>query len=158
MRNKQAIDAFFLTGFGTGRLPIAPGTWGAAAGVLMAWPILAFFETGLAQLILSLLIVLFLWIGVQGSARMEAEWGKDPRQTVIDEMVGQWIALLGFSLSWPVLLAAFLLFRAFDILKPWGIRRLEQFGEGWGVMLDDVLAGAYANIVLQLCVLAATFF
>ena len=80
---------------------------------------------------------------------MESEWGKDPKQTVIDEMIGLSIAVLGLPLSWPYLLGAFILFRFFDIAKPLGIRQLEEAPKGWGVMLDDVLAGVYANICLQ---------
>lgn len=137
-----------LSGFGAGWLPIAPGTWGAAVAALAIWP-LAVLDPAVIVLILTILIIVFTWIGVFGSDRMAAEWGDDPSQTVIDEMVGMWITVIGFPLSWPWLLAGFLLFRAFDIWKPFGIRRLEALGGGWGVMLDDVLAGVYANLVLQ---------
>ena len=137
-----------LRGFGTGLLPVAPGTWGAAAAILLVWP-LAIWTPALLNLELAILIVAFLWIGVLGSDQMQTEWGKDPSQTVIDEMVGMWIVLLGIPFQWPYWLAAFLLFRLFDIFKPFGIRRLEKIEGGWGVMLDDVLAGVYANILLQ---------
>ena len=140
---------FLLSGFGSGWLPIAPGTWGSAVAILIAVPV-AFLPAQWFTPVLSALIIGFLWIGVIGSAKMENEWGKDPRQTVIDEMVGIWITLLGGPLTWPHLLAAFILFRFFDIAKPFGIRRLEPLGNGWGVMLDDVLAGVYANFVIQM--------
>jgi phosphatidylglycerophosphatase A len=149
MRNKKTSSQFFLTGFGTGWLPIAPGTWGAALATLMVWPMSALPLT-LINLILSVLIVVFLWIGVKGSDAMTEAWGKDPKQTVIDEMIGLWITLLGGPFTWPHLLAGFLLFRVFDIAKPFGIRQLERLDKGWGVMLDDVLAGVYANIVIQI--------
>ena len=145
-----------MTGFGSGWLPIAPGTWGSAVAILMAYP-LVYLNPQWYTPILSLLIFVFLWIGVLGSAAVEEEWGKDPKQTVIDEMIGIWIALLGGPLTWPHLLAAFVLFRFFDIAKPLGIRRLESMPNGWGVMLDDVLAGAYANFVIQLIFLAMSY-
>jgi phosphatidylglycerophosphatase A len=99
------------------------------------------------------LILIFLWIGVKGSNLVEAEWGDDPKQTVIDEMIGVWIAILGMPLTWPWLLGGFVLFRFFDIAKPLGIRQLEAIKGGWGIMLDDVLAGVYANLVLQVVIL-----
>ena len=74
-------------------------------------------------------------------------------KVVIDEMIGVWIALLGFALTPFNLIAAFILFRFFDIAKPLGIRQLENIKGGWGVMLDDVLAGVYANVVLQLWII-----
>lgn len=147
---------FLLSGFGSGWLPIAPGTWGSAVAILMAVPV-AYLPAQWFTPVLSVLIIGFLWIGVIGSAQVEEEWGKDPRQTVIDEMVGIWITLLGGPLTWPHLLAAFILFRIFDIAKPFGIRRLEPLGNGWGVMLDDVLAGVYANFVIQLYFLVMSY-
>lgn len=148
---------FLLSGFGSGWLPVAPGTWGSAVAILMAVPV-AFLPAQWFTPVLSILIIGFLWIGVIGSAQVEEEWGKDPRQTVIDEMVGIWITLLGGPLTWPHLLAAFILFRFFDIAKPFGIRRLEPLGNGWGVMLDDVLAGVYANFVIQMFYLVMSVF
>lgn len=142
-----------LSGFGTGWLPVAPGTWGAAAAALLVWP-LTNLTPSAAVLELLVLILVFSWIGALGSDAMAAEWGDDPRQTVIDEMVGMWIAVLGLPLQWPYWVAAFLLFRFFDIFKPLGIRRMEKIGGGWGVMLDDVVAGAYSNLLLQVVVLA----
>ena len=137
-----------LSGFGTGWLPVASGTWGAAAAALIVWP-LTWLTPGVLTLELTVLIVGFTWIGVLGSDALAAEWGEDPSQTVIDEMVGMWIAVLGLPMTWQYWLAAFLLFRFFDILKPLGVRRMEKIGGGWGVMLDDVMAGVYANLVLQ---------
>ncbi len=137
-----------LSGFGAGWLPIAPGTWGAAVAILFAWP-LATWTPGLLNLELCALIVAGFWIGSIGSELLTEEWGEDPSQTVVDEMVGMWIVLLGLPMQWPWWLAAFLLFRFFDIFKPLGVRRLESIGRGYGVMLDDVLAGVYASVVLQ---------
>ncbi len=137
-----------LSGFGAGWLPVAPGTWGAAVAALATWP-LAALAPAQATLVLTILIVVFTWIGAMGSDVLRAEWGEDPKQTVIDEMAGMWISVIGLPLTWPVVLAGFFLFRFFDILKPLGVRRMESIDGGWGVMLDDVLAGVYANILLQ---------
>ena len=136
------------SGFGAGWLPIAPGTWGAMVAILP----LFFFkkaDPSVSTLFLSLLIVIFTWIGVKAVDALQAEWGDDPKQVVIDEMIGVWIAILGLPFSTENLVLSFVLFRFFDIAKPLGIRQLEKIKGGWGVMLDDVLAGVYANILLQ---------
>jgi len=146
----------FLSGFGTGFLPLAPGTWGAILALLLMWPFLVFLPHQFT-LILSIVILIFSWIGALGSDLLATDWGKDPRQTVIDEMVGIWIALLGIPRELKYWVAAFLLFRFFDILKPVGIRRLEKTGGGWAVMLDDILAGVYANVVIQMFLFLAHF-
>lgn len=142
-----------LSGFGAGWLPVAPGTWGAAAAALVAWPLTAMTTPAVATLGLTIFILAFCWIGALGSDVLAPEWGDDPSQTVIDEMVGMWIAVLGMPHHWHYWLAAFLLFRFFDILKPLGVRRLEKIKGGWGVMLDDVAAGVYSNLILQVAVL-----
>lgn len=144
----RGVYKFLLRGFGAGLLPVAPGTWGAAVAVLLAWPI-ARWTPDYFHLILCLLIPASAWIGARGSALLRDEWGEDPSQTVLDEITGQWIALLWLPFGWPYWMAAFFLFRFFDIFKPLGIRRLEKIGGGWGVVLDDMLAGVYANVVVQ---------
>ena len=148
MSNSTQIWKLLLSGFGTGWLPLAPGTWGAALATLLLLP-LSVLPPHWVTLVLAVAIVVFTWLGVIGSDKVADEWGEDPSQTVIDEMVGIWITLLGLPLGWPWLLGGFLLFRFFDILKPLGIRQLERISGGWGIMLDDVLAGVYANLVLQ---------
>jgi phosphatidylglycerophosphatase A len=155
------------SGFGAGWLPVAPGTWGATVAVL---PLFFFTKIGpsvpnafgmsshsifstsqpIFTLVLTVLIVIFTWIGVKAADFLHDEWGDDPKQIVIDEMVGVWIAILGLPLTVPNLIIGFILFRFFDIAKPLGIRQLEKIKGGWGVMLDDVLAGVYANVVLQI--------
>jgi phosphatidylglycerophosphatase A len=91
-------------------------------------------------------------IGVYVGNQVEPYWGKDSSRVVIDEVAGMWIAVLFIPPSLPLLIAGFILFRFFDIVKPLYIRRMENFKGGWGVMLDDVLAGVYANILLQVIV------
>lgn len=80
---------------------------------------------------------------------MEAEWGHDPSKVVVDEIVGVWIAMLFVPFSLLNLFLAFGLFRVFDIWKPLGIRRMEKLKGGWGVMMDDVLAGIYSLMVMH---------
>lgn len=137
------------TGFGSGFSPVAPGTAGAllAFGV---WYALSFLVS--ASLLLWLTVVLtlvFTVAGVWAANRLEQAWGEDPSRVVVDEMVGCWITLLAAPAGhlWYGL-AAFGLFRLFDIWKPLGIRRMENLPGGIGVMMDDVLSGVYGFIVL----------
>ena len=147
---KFRLYKLIANGLGTGLLPLAPGTWGAALAVLLVCP-LAYLNPLVANLLLTGLVLAGGLLGVKASEAVIPEWGKDPKKVVIDEMVGVWIALLGLPLANVYyLLAGFVLFRFFDIAKPLGIREAEKVGGGWGIMLDDVLAGVYANIVLQI--------
>jgi phosphatidylglycerophosphatase A len=98
----------------------------------------------------TLLITL---LGIYVGNQVEADWGKDSYRVVIDEVAGQMVALLFIPLTNTNLLIGLFLFRFFDILKPLGIRKLEKLPAGTGVMMDDVLAGVYANVVLQVIVL-----
>jgi phosphatidylglycerophosphatase A len=89
-------------------------------------------------------------IGVPAATRVERESERpDPGHVVIDEVSGQWIALIHSRVNLSHLLAGFLFFRLFDIVKPWPARRLEGFPAGWGIMLDDVAAGVYALLLMQ---------
>jgi phosphatidylglycerophosphatase A len=91
-------------------------------------------------------------IGVYVGNKVEPYWGKDSYRVVIDEVAGMWVAMLFIPPTLTLLIAGFILFRFFDIVKPLYIRKMEAFKGGWGVMLDDVLAGIYANLVLQIIV------
>ena len=139
-----------------GHLRPAPGTWGSAAAVAAAWPIHALG----GPLLLALLTLLAFAAGLWASARyMEATGTHDPSDIVIDEVAGQWIALLPVSLGaahsgadpaalWPGVLAAFVLFRLFDIWKPGPIGWADRQPGAWGVMLDDVAAGWIAALLV----------
>lgn len=144
----NALLLWVLCGFGAGRLPTAPGTWGAAlAGLLagaLAWGAPALFQSGLA-----IAVALSFVVGIVGVPRAEALWGKDPSRVVLDEMLGMWVALLAAPVEWEAWAVIFVLFRLFDVLKPLGIRSLERLPGGWGVMLDDLLAGIYAGLSWQ---------
>jgi len=143
------LHRIIAIGFGSGRLPIAPGTWGAALAALMAVPLM-WVNSDLARLTLILASIVFSFICAKAVDLFADEWGEDPSHVVADEMVGMWLTLVGNPLTWSNLGLGFLLFRFFDIAKPLGVRRLEKIPGGWGVVLDDVLAGVYANILLQI--------
>lgn len=136
------------TAMGLGFSPIAPGTAGALGGAVVGWAVMHFAP--FPVIVLSFLIGLFLLLGVHSAGKLESLWGKDPSRVVIDEVVGMWIAMFMIPTGWPYTLAAFILFRFFDIYKPMFIRKAEQLKGGWGIMADDVLAGIYANVLIQL--------
>jgi len=108
--------------------------------------------------ILPAATLLITIIGILTGNRVEADWGKDSYRVVIDEVAGQMVTLLFVPLNAINLLIGLILFRFFDILKPLGIRKMEKLPAGTGVMMDDVLAGIYANIVLQVILFAITKF
>ena len=140
--------------FGVGFLRPGPGTWGSATAILLAWPILALVGPWLLVALLGLVGGVGFW----AASRVIAETGDhDPSWVVIDEVVGQWIALLPVAVGaarndaallalWPGWLAAFLLFRLFDIRKPWLVGWADRRGDALGLMLDDVFAGLFAAL------------
>ena len=136
------------TGLFTGYSPIAPGT----AGSLLALLIFIFIPELSSVYWIGIIIVLF-FVGVYCSTQLEKEYEHDPSQANIDEIVGMFIALVWLPKTWVIIFAGFFLFRIFDIVKPYPANKLESLPKGWGVMADDVLAGIYANIVLQIGVL-----
>jgi phosphatidylglycerophosphatase A len=144
------INRFFLllaTGFGVGYSPIAPGT----LGTLLAIPFYLF----LSQIpfpLYELTLVTFFFLSIWISEQAQKYFGKkDDQRIVIDEMTGFLITMLWNPRTALSILIGFFLFRFFDILKPFPIRLLERrYGGGFGIVLDDVLAGVYANIILHL--------
>jgi phosphatidylglycerophosphatase A len=134
----------FATLFGIGRIPFAPGTIASAAVFPIGWWI--GILTGWAGLLVAGILVFLLGWGVCG-AHARRVGVKDPRECVLDEVAGQWIALsalpiVGGFFHWLPLLLAFGLFRFFDIVKPWPISRAQRFDGGLGIMMDDLIAGA----------------
>ncbi len=138
-----AIATFFGAGLGKP----GPGTWGSVAAVLL-WAAYAWGAHPGASALLAALavgIVLSIALGVPAATIAARESGRhDPQFVVIDEVAGQWIALLGCIPGWRSGLLALVLFRLFDITKPFPARQLEQLPEGWGIVFDDVAAGLYA--------------
>lgn len=95
-------------------------------------------------------IIILFFVGVWVSAKLEKEWGHDSNRIVIDEWLGMSVASFLLPFTWINYVLAFVLFRFFDIAKPLGIRKAEAVPSGWGVMLDDLLAGIYSAVILQL--------
>ena len=105
-------------------------------------------------LLLGALIVVFTILGTWATARLMPFWGDDPSRVVVDEMVGVWIPLLIVTCWWQAVVAL-LLFRFFDIVKPWGIRALDRRRGAFWVMADDIVAGLYSLLALYLIILIA---
>ena len=138
-----AVATFFGAGFGKP----GPGTWGSVAAVLLWGAAARGLHLSTAGLLLALAIgiALALVFGIPAAAFVERESGRhDPGFVVIDEVAGQWIALLGSPADWRHGLIALILFRLFDITKPFPVRRIERLPGGWGIVFDDVAAGLYA--------------
>lgn len=146
----QIIATFFYSG----HLRPAPGTWGSAAAVLAAWPLHAIGGPMLLLIGVVLSFVLGWWAT---AVETRGQDDHDPSEIVIDEVAGQWIALLPVSFGaahagvpvlalWPGILTAFALFRLFDITKPSLIGWADRRGDALGVMLDDVFAGIVAAL------------
>jgi phosphatidylglycerophosphatase A len=145
------------SGLGLGLLPGAPGTWGAAGAIGALWALHRWYpvhfpgEPGTLWPFALVLLGLF-FLGTTAARAVERHWGEDASRVVVDEWFGQWVALAGLPFSPAVALAGFVLFRVLDIAKPLYIRRMEKLGGGLGVMMDDLLAGVYANLLLQAAV------
>jgi phosphatidylglycerophosphatase A len=139
------------TFFGIGRMRPAPGSWTSAATVLL-WAGLAYaLASSLRTPVAIALAVMVILIGIPASTQVARGSGiKDPPFVVIDEVAGQLVALIAVPLAWKSFLAGFILFRAFDIVKPPPVRQLEALPEGAGIVLDDVAAGLYALVVVHL--------
>jgi len=141
------LSRFIATSFYSGYSPFAPGTVGSGVALIIFWLV-----PGLRGLPLLFLIGMAFFIGVWAASRVEKTDGHDASIINIDEMVGMWLALLFMpaELSWMGWVGAFLLFRVFDVFKPFPVRQSQNLPGGWGVMTDDVLAGLYTNLILQL--------
>jgi phosphatidylglycerophosphatase A len=139
---------FFATGFGAGFSPIVPGTM----GTLIAIPIY-YFISSISFPLYELTLVAFFFFSSWVAGQAEKYWEKkDDRRIVIDEIMGFLVTMLWVTKTPLTIVSGFVLFRFFDILKPFPIRHLERVKSGFGVVLDDVLAGIYSNILLHLVV------
>ena len=144
-------NTLVATFFGVGYLKPGPGTWGSVATVLLwAWalswmpPASRTWATVIAAAAVTL-------VGIPAATRTARDYAsKDPQFVVIDEVAGQLVALIGVPLTWKTFLAGLILFRVFDIWKPFPIRRLERLSEGTGIVVDDLGAGLYALAVMHL--------
>jgi phosphatidylglycerophosphatase A len=142
-RNLEAL----ATGLYLGKIPKAPGTWGTLLGIPCAW-LMAAFLPPLWYMLVAVIFVLGASVVAEMYERSLAQ--HDPKEIVIDEVVGYVIAMTWLPLTWQSFLAAFIAFRFFDILKPGPIRRIDQRVKGgFGTVLDDVAAGLISSVILQ---------
>ncbi len=147
----KAVWKYIATCLGIGLIfPLAPGTVVSALVVL----IYKFALFRLGWVFQALILIAVFFVGVISASRFSAELRiKDPRCIVIDEACGQLAALFLCPASWGYMAAAFVLFRFFDIIKPYPIRKLEDLPTGWGIMADDLTGGIFAAILINLYVL-----
>jgi phosphatidylglycerophosphatase A len=171
IRKKTFLDYFSLaiTTFGVGYNPLAPGTFGSAVGVLIYLGVrqieansLGYFSghgwneaqlTAWMHAANAFVFLLFCLLGIWAASRATTLFkNKDPQQAVVDEVIGQLLVFLfvPFDVSWKYILAGFLLFRLFDIWKPYPIDSLQNLPAGIGVCADDILAGVYGGAILSL--------
>jgi phosphatidylglycerophosphatase A len=141
----KTFAVVFATAGGVGYAPLAPGTFGSLVGVVV------YLATRFSPLGWQLgLAAAIIVIGVWAATAAERELGEeDPNAVVVDEVAGQLVALMATGASIGGALVGFLLFRAFDIVKPPPIHRLERWPRGYGIMADDLVAGVYANLLMQ---------
>jgi phosphatidylglycerophosphatase A len=138
------------TWFGCGYFPVGPGTIGSLAAVLIAAVAHQYLGAGRITFLLATLVLLApgIWSATQTARLLNRE---DPGLVVIDEVLGIWVTLLGATaLNWKSFTAAFILFRVFDIWKPWPVRQFENLPDGTGIVADDLAAGVYAAIMLYI--------
>lgn len=158
------MKRLFTSCFGLGYLPVAPGTAGSLPPVIIFALLYTF---GTPPIIVIIIMAVLAMAGsvacIKFAPEVIAATGQtDPPEVVVDEFTGQAVTFLagGFLVSattpaaplWAVVLLGFLLFRLFDIVKPWPTRRLEKLPGGWGILADDLLAGAYAAVFLPVCI------
>jgi phosphatidylglycerophosphatase A len=143
----KSIIRFLATGCYTGEMPIIPGTWGTLPGLA-----LAIFVFGVDVQYQVLITVGMIAVSVILASAAEKDLGHDAKPIVIDEVAGMLVTLVFVPRVWYYYILGFVLFRAMDVLKPFPARKFELLPSGWGVTADDVAAGVYANILLQVIV------
>ena len=153
MNSRQKIVLFLATGGYLGHLPIAPGTFGSLPGLLIC---LGMSRISVGYAILFTLVLTGVAIGIAQQAK-ELIGGRDPSSIVIDEIAGMTVTLVGIPLTPFSLILGFIVFRALDILKPFPIRHLDQKTPGGaGIVLDDVMAGVYGNLLIRILLWVTT--
>jgi len=151
----RSLKLWIGAGFGAGFLPKFPGTWGSLLALIPIYFILSSpYSLVLLLSFIGISCALNFWV----SSVCEQTWGKDPSKMVIDEWAGQGVTFLFISTtsiahpSLTLLFTGFILFRFFDILKPLGIKKIQNLNAGFGILFDDLLAGFYALISLNILI------
>lgn len=147
LRLRQKLILLAATGGGLGNLPVAPGTFGTLAGIPVAMAV-SLLPPGVWVVAAMLVLIVAVWVADEAEAILGE---KDPGCIVIDEIAGYLVTMAGMPMT-PLLLGlGFLIFRGFDILKPWPVNLFERrFSGGAGVVLDDIVAGLYSAVVLRI--------
>jgi phosphatidylglycerophosphatase A len=140
-RVERVLASLFYCGY----FPLFPATVGSAVTCLAYWFLVP--QNFYAQV--AIIAVVF-FLGVHLSSRLVEEWGPDPKKVVIDEAAGMLVSLFMLPKSVLLIALSFFLFRFFDVVKPFPVRRAERIESGWGIVLDDLLAGLYTRVVLSL--------
>ena len=149
---KEKIAVFVASGFYSGFAKFAPGTFGTLIGSIL---LLAIWYSGLNIHPWSILLLATstYFIGWGAINYLPDDWKHDDQRIVIDEIAGIFVAMAFVHINTSTLILSFILFRAFDIFKPLGIRKFDQLKSNQSVMLDDIIAGVYANVTLQILIL-----
>jgi phosphatidylglycerophosphatase A len=147
MKPISLFEKLIGSGFFTGYIPVASGTFGSLVAIFI------YLIPGFEQLhiILPAIVILFTF-GVYVSSKFEKVYGKDPSQCTVDEVVGTWISLIAVPKSVLLILTSFFIWRALDIIKPFPAQISENLPGGWGIMIDDVISGFYSVILVHLIV------
>jgi len=141
------FEKFIGSGFYTGYSPYISGTVGSLAALII------FLIPGCERLFVIIpAIIIFMVYGIYLGNKFEVEYGKDPSQCTVDEVVGMWISLVALPKSIDIVVSAFILWRILDIIKPPPARNLERLKGGLGIMIDDVISGIYTLIIMHLVV------
>ena len=145
----KKIAILIASGFGSGFAPIASGTWGALMGLLILWAVQ--FGLGSDVWIWPLfLTILFTIVGYWSIGVLPSTWSEDDSRITVDEIIGMLITMIGIPLELKCLILGFILFRIFDIVKPLGIRAFDKKKTNWAVIVDVIIAGVYANLLLRI--------
>lgn len=154
-QQKNSVVSFvaetIATGFGSGKWPfVAPATVGTFAALIAYWLLdVSVFNGEGDSVWFFALIAVVTAAGIWATDYIDSEGDHDPKRGVIDEWVGVWVTVLFLPVTWPWMIAGFFVFRALDILKPLGVRRIEAWPGGWGIMFDDIGAGIIGAIILN---------
>ena len=145
MKQINWFEKLIGSGFYTGYVPIASGTFGSLVAIVIY--IIPGFER--LEIIIPAIIILFFY-GLFVSSKFEKVYGKDPSQCTVDEVVGTWIALIALPKSFLIVFTTFLIWRVLDIIKPFPARTSEKLPGGFGIMIDDVISGFYTVVIVHL--------
>ncbi len=143
--NINSFEKLLGSGFYTGYVPFASGTFGSVAGLIIYY--IPGFEK---PIILIPAIIIFTILGIFIGNKFELSYGKDPAECTIDEVVGMWISLILLPKKFYISVFAFVVWRIFDIIKPAPARQAERLNGGLGIMMDDVIAGLYSAILVNI--------